>query len=97
MSDEANPDRALVTRIARTVILLGVLIIINGLWGMASTWNRSADDEVLAQQNAEIDSRLTEANSLVAEVKQLRQQTNDLNEKAAKIEATLGRSASNNK
>jgi hypothetical protein len=97
MSDEANPDRALQMRIRLTALLFGVLMIINGVWMIASTRNRSADDEVLEQQNVEIDSRLTETKSILADVKQLRQQANDLNERAAKIEATLGGSNSKSK
>ena len=97
MSDEVEQDRALRTRFGLTAIVLGVLIVTNAVWGLISTRSRSAEDEALNQQNAEIDSRLTQTKSILDDVKRLRQKTSDLNERAVKIEATLDGSSSNSK
>jgi hypothetical protein len=89
MSNEVEQDQVLRTRFAITTIATGVLIIANGVWGMASIYHRDAEEEVLAKQNAEIDARIDEAKAVLAEVEQVRKQTGDVNARAAKIEAAL--------
>ncbi len=94
MSTEVEQDRALRTRFGVTAILVGVLAITNGVWGLVSTRSRNAENEALSQANAEIDSRLADAKAILDEVKQLSLQADELNERAAKIEVTLSNPSS---
>jgi hypothetical protein len=104
MSTDAQLDRALQTRVAVTAILLGVAMMIDavlsiafGLTGRAGDAAIAHLDEIVARENTEIDARLAESKSDVEESERLVKQANDLDERAAKIEASLRRSAKSGK
>ncbi len=104
MSTDGNLDRALQTRVAVTAILFGVAMMINGLLSIAfGLTGRPGDaaiahlDEIVARENTEIDARLAESKSDLEESERLTQQANDLDQRAAKIEASLRQSAGTGK
>ena len=89
MSGEVAIGTSLQKRVTRLALLFAALMLANAALNISFMRSRHARDGRVANENLQIDSRIEDAKKIVEETHDLLRHANELNERAARIEASL--------